>query len=166
MEVLLVSPTRPILIIVAKAVPYMVLSLLILVSILLISFFILQVPIAGSLGAIFAVSLLYILLSLSLGLLISVVAETQMTAMLISGMILLMPSMLLSGMIYPIESMPEILQWLSAVVPARWYTSAMRKLMIMGVDVSMIREEVAVMGGMTALLLTVALLKFKKRLDS
>lgn len=166
MEVLLVSPTRPILIIVAKAVPYMILSLLILVSILLISFFILQVPIAGSLGAIFAVSLLYILLSLSLGLLISVVAETQMTAMLISGMILLMPSMLLSGMIYPIESMPEILQWLSAVVPARWYTSAMRKLMIMGVDVSMIREEVAVMGGMTALLLTISLLKFKKRLDS
>lgn len=165
MEILLVSPVRPIMVIIAKAVPYLVLSLLILVCILIISKFILAVPIAGSLICIFGVSLLYILLALALGLLISVVAQTQVAAMLMSGMILLMPSILMSGMIYPVESMPEILQWLAAIVPARWYISAVRKLMIMGVGVDMVSKEVMVMTVMTVAILAIALKKFKKRLE-
>lgn len=165
MEVLLVSPVRPLMIIVSKAVPYLVLSLVILVCILLLSAFVLDVPVAGSLMWIFAVSLVYILLALSLGLLISVIARTQLEALLLSAMVLLMPTLLLSGLVYPIESMPAILQYVSCIVPARWYISAMRKLLIMGVGVSAVVRETAVLGGMAVLLLTLALRKFKTGLQ-
>lgn len=165
MEVLLVSPVKSLYIMIAKAVPYFVLSIMILISILLISKFILAVPIAGNVALIFGVSLLYILLSMALGLLISVVANTQVVALLMSGMLLMMPSTMLSGMIYPIESMPTILRYLSAIIPARWYVSAMKKLMIMGVDVQMVYKELAVLTAMAVVLLAVALKKFKIRLS-
>ena len=159
MEVLLVSPVRPLMVIVAKAVPYLVLAFGILITILFMS------RIAGSLLSILAVSTLYILLALSLGLLISNVAQTQLVALLMSAMVLLMPVVMLSGMIFPVESMPQVLQWLAALVPPRYYIEAMRKLMIMGVGLDAVAREVAVMAGMTVVLLTVALLKFKQRLE-
>ena len=165
MEVLLVSPVRPLLVIVAKAVPYLVLAFGILITILFMSRYVLGVPIAGSLLSILAVSTLYILLALSLGLLISNVAQTQLVALLMSAMVLLMPVVMLSGMIFPVESMPQVLQWLAALVPPRYYIEAMRKLMIMGVGLDAVAHEVAVMAGMTVVLLTVALLKFKQRLE-
>ncbi len=164
MEVLLVSPVRPLMIIVAKAVPYLVLAFAILTSILLIAKYALMVPLAGSLFWIYAVSGIYILLALSLGLLISTVARTQLVALLMSAMMLMMPCILLSGMIYPVESMPQMLQWVSAVIPPRYYISAMRKLLVMGVGVDKVLNEIAVLATMTAVLLTAALLKFKKRL--
>ncbi len=165
MEVLLVSPVKPLMVIVAKAIPYLVLAFGILITILLMAQFVLDVPLAGSLFWILAVSTLYILLALSLGLLISNVAQTQLVALLLSAMVLLMPVVMLSGMMFPVESMPKILQWISAVVPPRYYIDAMRKLMIMGVGISEITKEVAILGGMTAVLLTVALKKFKTRLE-
>ena len=165
MEVLLVSPVRPLMVIVAKAVPYLVLAFGILITILFMSRYVLGVPIAGSLLSILAVSTLYILLALSLGLLISNVAQTQLVALLMSAMVLLMPVVMLSGMIFPVESMPQVLQWLAALVPPRYYIEAMRKLMIMGVGFDAVAREVAVMAGMTVVLLTVALLKFKQRLE-
>ncbi len=164
MEVLLVSPVRPLTIIIAKAVPYMVLAFAILTSILFIAKFVLMVPLAGSLFWIYAVSGIYILLALSLGLLISTVARTQLVALLMSAMMLMMPCILLSGMIYPIESMPEILQWVSAVIPPRYYISAMRKLLVMGVGVDKVAQEIGVLTAMTAILLAAALLKFNKRI--
>ena len=165
MEVLLVSPVRPLMVIVAKAVPYLVLAFGILITILFMSRYVLGVPIAGSLLSILAVSTLYILLALSLGLLISNVAQTQLVALLMSAMVLLMPVVMLSGMIFPVESMPQVLQWLAALVPPRYYIEAMRKLMIMGVGLDAVAREVAVLAGMTVVLLTVALLKFKQRLE-
>jgi len=165
MEVLLVSPVRPLMVIVAKAVPYLVLAFGILITILFMSRYVLGVPIAGSLLSILAVSTLYILLALSLGLLISNVAQTQLVALLMSAMVLLMPVVMLSGMIFPVESMPQVLQWLAALVPPRYYIEAMRKLMIMGVGLDAVAREVAVMAVMTVVLLTVALLKFKQRLE-
>ena len=165
MEVLLVSPVRPLMVIVAKAVPYLVLAFGILITILFMSRYVLGVPIAGSLLSILAVSTLYILLALSLGLLISNVAQTQLVALLMSAMVLLMPVVMLSGMIFPVESMPQVLQWLAALVPPRYYIEAMRKLMIMGVGLDAVAREVAVLAGMTIVLLTVALLKFKQRLE-
>ena len=165
MEVLLVSPVRPLMVIVAKAVPYLVLAFGILITILFMSRYVLGVPIAGSLLSILAVSTLYILLALSLGLLISNVAQTQLVALLMSAMVLLMPVVMLSGMIFPVESMPQVLQWLAALVPPRYYIEAMRKLMIMGVGLDAVAREVAVMAGMTVVLLTIALLKFKQRLE-
>lgn len=165
MEVLLVSPVKPLYIMIAKTVPYFLLSIFILISILLISKFILAVPIEGSVITILAVSLLYIVLALALGMLISVVSQTQVVALLISGMLLIMPSTMLSGMIYPIESMPTVIQYISTIVPTRWYVSAIKKVMIMGVGVDMIYEELIIMLGMTLLFLGIALKKFKIRLS-
>ena len=164
MEVLLVSPVRPLMVIIAKAVPYLVLAFAILVTILLMARFVLNVPLAGSLVSILAVSTLYILLALSLGLLISNIAKTQLVALLLSAMVLLMPVVMLSGMLFPVESMPTILQYISAVIPPRYYIQAMRKLMIMGVGIEDVAYEVSVLAGMTVLLLTIALKKFNVRL--
>lgn len=165
MEVLLVSPVKPLMIIIAKEVPYLVLSFVILICILLMSYYILSVPIAGSIISIFGVSLLYIMLALALGLLISVIAKTQLVALLASGMMLLIPSLMLSGMMYPIESMPNILQYVSLIVPARWYISSIRKLMIMGVGLHSVTQEISVLCAMTIILMTIALKKFKTRLE-
>ena len=165
MEVLLVSPVRPLTIIIAKAVPYLVLAFTILIVILLMARYVLGVPLVGSLFWIIAISTLYILLALSLGLLISSVAQTQLVALLLSAMVLLMPVVMLSGMMFPVESMPQILQWIAAVVPPRYYIDAMRKLMIMGVGIGEVMKEVTILAAMTALLLTVALKKFNVRLE-
>lgn len=165
MEVLLVSPVKPLSFILAKAVPYFVLSFVNLATILLLSVYVLHVPVAGSLFWLVVVSLLFIFVSLALGLLISTVTRTQVAAMLVSGLMLMMPTMLLSGMIFPIESMPVILQAISAVLPARWYIQAVRKLMIEGVDVSLVLMEVGILATMAVLLITVSLKKFMHRLE-
>ena len=164
MEVLLVSPVQPLMIIVAKAVPYLLQAFLILLIILTMSATVLGVPLTGSLGWIILVSLLYILLALSLGLLISNIAQTQFVALLVSAMVLLLPTVMLSGMLFPIESMPTVLQWVSAIIPPRYYIEAMRKLMIMGVGIREVLPEVAVLCVMTTLLLIIALKKFNQRL--
>ena len=165
MEVLLVSPVKPLMIIIAKAVPYLVLAFAILTTILLMGRYVLGVPLQGSIVWIYLVSTIYILLALSLGLLISNIATSQLMALLLSAMVLLMPIVMLSGMLFPIESMPPVLQWISAIVPPRYYIQAMRKLMIMGVGIGEVVREVAILSGMTILLLAVSLLKFKTRLE-
>lgn len=165
MEVLLVSPIRPLMIIIAKAVPYLVLAFVILCTILFISKYLLLVPISGSLFWIFLVSCIYIIVALSLGLLISTVAKTQLVALLASAMMLLLPCILLSGMMFPVESMPDILQYISAIMPPRYYISAMRKLMIMGVGIDKVMHELMVLSLMAVVLLSAALLKFRSRLE-
>lgn len=165
MEVLLVSPTKPLMIIVAKLVPYLVLAFTILSIILLMSSFVLGVPIKGSLFWIYVVSTIYILLALSLGILVSTIAETQLVALLISAMLLMMPVIMLSGMMFPIESMPKILQYISAIIPTRYYISAMRKLMIMGVGIEEVYFEVSVLISMLIALMSLAMAKFNKRLE-
>lgn len=164
MELLLVSPVRPLMIMIAKVVPYLVLAFAILTTILLMARYILDVPLAGSIVWIYVISTIYIILALSLGLLISTIATTQLMALLLSAMVLLMPIVMLSGMIFPVESMPEVLQWIAALVPPRYYIQAMRKLMIMGVDISNVVREIYILSAMALFLLIVALAKFKKRL--
>lgn len=136
MEVLLVSPINPLFIILSKAVPYFVLSLLNLTTILLLSVFVLDVPIAGSLPA-----------------------------LLVSAMVLMIPTIILSGIIFPIESMPGILQVLSCLIPARWYVETVRRLMIEGVPLVYVWKEVAVMCLMAVVLITATARKFKNRLE-
>ena len=165
MEVLLVSPVRPLFIILAKAVPYFVLSFVNLVTILLLSVFVLDVPVVGSLFWLVVVSLLFIFVSLALGLLISSVTRTQVAAMLVSGLMLMMPTMLLSGMIFPIESMPLVLQGISDILPARWYIQVVRKLMIEGVSVTVVYKEIGILMLMAVVLITVSIKKFKNRLN-
>lgn len=165
MEVLLVSPVRPILIIIAKAIPYLVLAFIILIVILLMANSLLGVPLQGSVFWIFVISTIYILLALSLGLLVSNIAKTQLVALLLSAMVLLMPIVMLSGMFFPIESMPKVLQYVSAIIPTRYYTSAMRKLMIMGVGVRLVMHEMIVLICMLIGLLGLSLAMFNKRLE-
>lgn len=165
MEVLLVSPIRPIFIILAKAVPYLVLSCVNLATILLLSVYVLHVPVEGSLWTLSFLSLLLIAVALSLGLLISCVVQNQVAAMIVSGMGLMMPVMLLSGMIFPIESMPAVLQWISNIIPARWYIQAVKKVMIEGLGMAAVWHEVLILSGMAALLIGLSLKKFKERLE-
>ena len=165
MEILLVSPVRPLFVILSKAVPYFVLSFINLITILLLSVYVLHVPVAGSLFWLIIVSLLFIFVSLALGLLISSVTRTQVAAMLASGLILMMPTMILSGMIFPIESMPLVLQVISDVLPARWYIQAVRKLMIEGVDVAFVVKEIIILAFMAIVLITISFNKFKNRLE-
>ena len=165
MELLLVSPVRPLMVIIAKAVPYLVLAFCILITILLMARYVLDVPLQGSVLWILFVSAIYILLALALGLLISNIAQTQLVALLMSAMVLLMPVIMLSGMMFPVESMPQVLQWIAAVVPPRYYIDAMRKLMIMGVGIGEVMKEVAVLSIMAAVLLAVSLKMFNTRLE-
>ncbi len=165
MEVLLVSPIRPIFIILAKAVPYLVLSCVNLATILLLSVYVLHVPVEGSLWTLSFLSLLLIAVALSLGLLISCVVQNQVAAMIVSGMGLMMPVMLLSGMIFPIESMPAVLQWISKIIPARWYIQAVKKVMIEGLGMAAVWHEALILSGMAALLIGLSLKKFKERLE-
>lgn len=165
MEILLVSPIKPATIILSKTVPFFVLSLVNLATVLLLSVFVLKVPIAGSLSLLIGVSMLYIFLCLSLGVLISIVAPSQMVAMLVSAVVLMLPTMLLSGLLFPIENMPLVLQWLAQILPIKWYIVAIRNVMIKGVGLATISREVIVLCVMTVFLLVVSLKKFNKRIE-
>jgi len=165
MEILLVSPMKPIYIILSKITPYFVLSCVNFATIMLLSVFVLKVPIAGGFISLVAVSLLYIFVSLSLGLLVSTLTNSQQAAMLISGMGLMIPVMLLSGMIFPIENMPVALQWLSDIVPAKWYISAVKAIMIKGLGITSVLKEIGILSLMSLVLVTISLKKFKIRLE-
>lgn len=165
MEVLLVSPVRPLTIIIAKTVPYLALSCVNLATILAFSAFVIGIPIRGSLALLLLVSFVFIAVSLAIGLLISAVAETQLAALLASGMGLMMPVILLSGMIFPIENMPIVLSVLSNAIPARWYIAAVRKIMIMGLGPASIVRELTVLSSMAVALGALSLRKFKIRLE-
>src|SRR5574343_1578831 len=132
MEIMLVSPVRPFKIVIAKAVPYMLLSMVNILSILLLSVFVLDVPVAGSLLLLVAESLLFIAVSLSLGLLISAAAGSQQTAMFISLVGMLLPTVMFSGFMFPVENMPIPLQVVSNLVPAKWYFIIVKSVMIKG----------------------------------
>ena len=165
MEVLLVSPMNPLFVILSKAVPYFVLSVVNLTTILLLSVFVLHVPVAGNLGALLGVSLLFIFVSLALGLLISCIVRTQVAAMLLSGMVMMIPTIVLSGIIFPIESMPAILQAISCLIPARWYVDIVRKLMIEGVPFGYVWQETCILLAMGIALTVLTARKFNNRLD-
>lgn len=165
MEILLVSPFKPIMVLIAKAVPYLVLSLVNFIIILLLAVFLLDVEIRGSLPLIFAVSTLFIITCLSLGLLISNLTDSQQTAMMISMMGMMLPTMLLTGFMYPLENMPKAFQIASYIVPSKYYYSIIKAVMLKGLDFSYVWKETLVLVGMTIGLLLLALRNFKIRLS-
>ena len=164
MEVLLVSPMKPVYIILAKATPYLLLILVNIATILALSYFLLDVPINGSLSLLVCVSVLYALVALCLGLLISTIADTQQAAMLISAVVLMLPIILLSGMMFPIENMPVILQVISNIVPAKWYIIAVKDIMIKGLGFGSVLQEVGVLVLMAVVLIGLSVKRFKIRL--
>ncbi|MGN1353347.1 MAG: ABC transporter permease [Alloprevotella sp.] len=163
-EVLLASPLPPIVIVLAKLVPYFVISCVNLTTILLLSTVFLHIPIAGSLPGFVAVTLLYILVALLLGLLISTCVASQLAAMLLS-LLLIIPSVYLSGLAFPIESMPGVFQGISAIVPARWYVDVARRVMIQGTPMHYVVPDILVLVLMAVVLLAVSWRKFKIRLE-
>lgn len=165
MEVLLVSPIRPVMIVVAKMIPYLLLTLIDLAVILTIAKFALDVPLSGSMAALLVISLIYIILSLALGLFVSTLVDSQMAALLVSGMVFMMPVIMLSGMMFPIENMPMVLQWISNIVPARWYIPAMRKIMVEGLDFGYVVTEFWILTAMAVALTFVSVKRFKNRLQ-
>lgn len=163
MDLLTVSPARPRTVILGKLVPYFLLSCLILVFMLVVSYTLLGLPFSASIVNVVWLTLLYILLSLALGLLISAVASTRVDALMVSGIALMVPIMMLSGMIYPVDNMPLPLQWLSCIVPARWYISALRTFMIQQLPPSAVLPEITILVAMTVAAIFFAIRTLKSR---
>ncbi len=164
MEIMLVSPMKPIMVVLAKAVPYLVLSVVNIGSILLLSVYALEMPINGSILLLVFESILFTLVSLSLGLLISSGAASQQTAMFISLIALFLPTVMLSGFMFPVQNMPLPLRIVSNVVPAKWYYSIVKSVMIKGLGLGAIWKETLILSGMMVFFLTLAIKKFKIRL--
>jgi ABC-2 type transport system permease protein len=164
MEVLLVSPLKPFRIIIAKTIPYLLVSMLNIASILLLSVYALEVPITGNLWLLIWESILFTVTSLSLGILISNTAKTQQAAQFTSLMSLFLPTLLFSGFLFPVENMPFALQLISNIVPAKWYYIIVKDVMIKGLGFSAVWKETLILTGMTLVLLGLSIRNFKIRL--
>jgi ABC-2 type transport system permease protein len=165
MEILLVSPLKPFQVIVGKVVPYIFLSIINAIIIVLLGIFVFQMPIQGSYVLLAAESVLFIITSLSLGILISTIANSQQTAMMISLMTLMLPTILLSGFIFPISSMPLPLQIISNIIPAKWFIIILKGIMLKGVGISYIWKSTLILVIMTLFFIGLSVKKYKIRLE-
>jgi|AntAceMinimDraft_17_1070374.scaffolds.fasta_scaffold00656_8 ABC-2 type transport system permease protein len=165
MEVLLVSPLKPIQIIIGKVIPYIAISFTNAITIILLAYFVFGLPVNGSIVLLLAETILFILLALSLGILISTIAKSQQVAMFISMFALMLPTMLLSGFIYPIENMPEVLQWLCHIMPPKYFITIIKNIMIKGTGFMFVWKETLILTLMTLLFIILSIKKFKIRLE-
>ncbi len=165
MEVLLVSPLRPIQIILGKVMPYFILSFINVLLILALSWLVFGLPVKGSLVLLLAESMLYILMSLSLGILISTVSKTMQQAIFISLVGLMLPTILLSGFIYPIENMPKIYDYVSSIMPPRYFIIIIKNIMIKGTGFMYIWKETLILIFMTLVFIGLSVRNFKIRLE-
>jgi ABC-2 type transport system permease protein len=164
MEVLLVSPLKPWQIITGKVAPYFFLSLVNVVVILLMSWFVFDLPVRGSIALLIAECMLYILLGLSIGIFVSASVEKMENAVFISFLALMLPSLLLSGFIFPIENMPKIYDYVSMLLPPRWFVEIIRSIMIRGAGFVYIWKETLILIMMTLFFMVLSAKKFKVRL--
>jgi ABC-2 type transport system permease protein len=165
MEILLVSPFKPIYIIISKLAPNLLISIVNLFIILVLSDVFLDLPVKGSVLLLVGCSILFILTSLSIGLLLSINAKTQQAAMMGSLMGMMLPTMLLTGFLFPIENMPVPLQVLSNLVPSRWYFIIIKRVMLKGLGFEAVWKETLILLGMCTLLFAISLRNFKIRLQ-
>jgi ABC-2 type transport system permease protein len=165
MEALLVSPLKPIQIIIGKVSPYVLLSFINLLVILVLARFIFHMPVQGSIALLLAESILFIVMALALGILISTISKTQQQAMLLSMFALMLPTILLSGFIFPIENMPIILQYLSHIMPSKWFIIIIKNIMLKGVGIAYFWKETSIIVVMTLFFIGVSVKKFKIRLE-
>lgn len=165
MELLLASPLKPREIILGKVTPYVLLSFVNAMTIILMGRLVFDVPMMGSIWLLMFECMLYITLSLSLGVLISTLVKTQQMAMFISMMGLMLPTILLSGFIFPIDNMPKVLQWFSVIMPARWFIVAVKNIMLKGTGFLFIWKETLIMFAMTLFFILASVKRFKIRLN-
>lgn len=161
LNLLLISPAKPAIIIFGKLLPYFFLSCLILTIMLTMAYTVLDLPFSDTVISVILITVLYIILSLAIGLFVSTIVETQVSAMIVSAVMFMTPVMLLSGMIFPVDNMPVPLQWFSCIIPARWYIEAIRILMIQQSDISFVAKDITILTSMTVIILVAAILKFK-----
>lgn len=164
MEILLVSPFQPLMVMVSKAVPYLLLSIINVITILLLSVFVLRLPVNGSVALLMAESILFITTCLAIGIFISVKTNSQQVAMLISLMGMMLPAILFSGFMFPVENMPLPLQVISNIVPAKWYYIIVKAIMIKGLGFREIWRETLILTGITLFMIVLSLKNFKIRL--
>jgi len=164
MEVLLVSPLRPVQIILGKVMPYFILSFINVLLILALSWFVFNLPVKGSIVLLLGECMLYILMSLTLGILISTVSSNMQQAIFLSLIGLMLPTILLSGFIFPIENMPEIYDWISLIMPPRYFIVIIKNIMIKGTGLTFIWKETLILILMTIIFVTISIRKFKIRL--
>jgi ABC-2 type transport system permease protein len=164
MELVLVSPAHPMVMIISKAIPYLLVGILDVIIILLLAYTVLGLPYHGHLALLMVSSSVFIALALSLGLLISTIAPDQQLAMFISLVGLLLPALIFSGFMFPLENMPAPLQVISHIIPTRWYFAILKSVMIKGLGISYVWKELLILIGMTLFLLTMAVKKFNIRL--
>ncbi|MBD3179212.1 MAG: ABC transporter permease subunit [Candidatus Latescibacteria bacterium] len=165
MEMLLVSPFRPFHLILGKVLPYVIISLINAVVIIILANTVFGLPVRGNLVLLLAECLLFVTTALSMGIFISTITGSQLVAMMISMVGLMMPTMLLSGFIYPIRNMPRILQLVTNIIPARWFIVIIKSVMIKGTGFGAVMAESAVLAGMTLLFLGFSVLNFNQRLQ-
>lgn len=165
MEVLLVSPLKPIQIIVGKVTPYVGLSLFNAVTILTLGYFVFGVPVRGNLLLLMTEAVLFITMALSMGILISTISKNQQIALMISLAGLMLPTILLSGFIFPIENMPLLLQWLSNVIPTKWFIIIIKNIMLKGSGLTYIWKETLVIILMLIIFIGLSVRNFKVRLE-
>jgi ABC-2 type transport system permease protein len=165
MEVLLVSPLKPVQIILGKVTPYFLLSFINVILILVMSWLVFKLPVKGSIVLLLLECMLYILMSLSLGILISTVSKTMQTAIFISFIGLMLPTILLSGFIFPIENMPKIYDYVSMILPPRYFITIIKSIMIRGTGLLFIWKETLILLLMTLLFISISVKKFKIRLQ-
>jgi ABC-2 type transport system permease protein len=165
MEILLVSPMRPIMVVITKAIPYLLLCFVDVLLILLLAYTVLDMPMRGNLALLLGESILFIFTTLSLGLLISTLVNTQQVAMFISLVGLLMPALIFSGFMFPLENMPLPMQIISNLIPTKWFYSIVSSIMVKGLGIEYIWKQTLILVGMTLFYLVVAMKKFKIRLE-
>lgn len=164
MDLLLVSPVRPRTVVLGKLVPYFLLACVLLGLMLVLGYAVLGLPFsAGTCRDVVWLTVLYVVLALALGLLISTLVASRTAALLVSGVLLMLPVIMLSGMIFPVGNMPAPLRWLSCAVPARWYISALRGVMVQQLPAAYVAREAAVLAGMTAAVLAAAVRMFNAK---
>jgi ABC-2 type transport system permease protein len=165
MEVLLVSPVRPVTVIIGKVLPYILLSFFNAVTIILLGIFVFELPVVGQYILLMLEIILFIITSLALGILISTRVKTQQNALLISMLGLLLPIIILSGFIYPTESLPQILQYISHIIPAKWFLIIIRSVMIKGADLGNVINETLILVGMMIFFIALSVKNYKTRLE-
>ncbi|HPI87371.1 MAG TPA: ABC transporter permease, partial [Bacteroidales bacterium] len=164
MEILLVSPLKPLQIILGKVTPYILLSLINALTILALGYFVFGMPMRGNIVLLLLETVLFIIMALSMGILISTIAKTQQVALMVSLAGLMLPTILLSGFIFPVENMPWALRTLSNIMPSKWFIIIIKNIMLKGIDITYIWKETLILIFMTLFFITLSVKNFKIRL--
>jgi len=163
MNMLLITPVKKIYVVVGKLIPYMIISFVCTLIILIISVFVFQMPINGNIFLLLLLCVIFMFTSSAFGLMISALVKTQLDAMMVTMMGLFLPTVLLSGFLFPLDNMPYIFQIIANIFPAKWFIIALKDVMIKGSGFTNIWFYLLILTGMAAFLVSISLSRIDKR---